>query len=285
MSDAGTFSCSDFTSLKAASAVYGVMVSGPEVTSSTSQSCLYEGDEVVLTCRATYNGSNAMPLLMTWTTSSGQLVNSNMTNDTATGLFQSKVYITATTSDIPVHQCKVTFCAPTSDTVPPHVQLYPMQATNAPAYSSVATSSVYTVQYCPQTIKVTLSNGDEFTGGPEQAEKVVNCSVEGGSSNVTTTYTWTNTTNDVVLSNSSTVTLPVGDYNLTCTARSAVSCGAGSTKTCDNLNKTINGNAFATTASTETTTTGSGCGSCERSTNALAVTLLGLSFFYQQLNW
>jgi hypothetical protein len=240
ISDAGTFVCNDLASNTAAAAVYGVMDSEPNVTSSTSQSCLYEGDQVVLTCRATYNGSNAMPLSMTWTTSSGQLVNSNMTNDTATGLFQSTVYITAEASDIPVHLCHVTFHAPTSETVPPGVDPFPIQATNVPTYSSVGTSSAYTVQYCPRTIsvivsKVALSNGS--------VETIATCSVEGGNSSITTTYTWTSGTNRDVFSNSSRVTIQVGDYwyNLTCTARSTVSCGVGSNQTCADLCKTISG--------------------------------------------
>jgi hypothetical protein len=183
---------------------------------------------------------------MTWTTSSGQLVNSNTTNDTTTGLFQSTIYITATTSDIPVHHCNITFDEPTSDTVPPSVlPPRPTQATNAPNYSSAVKSSAYSVQYCPRTIKVLiLLNGTEFYGGEVEEETYVQCSVDGGSTNVNTTYTWINTTNGDVLTNSPNVTIPVGDYDLTCTANSTVSCGAGSSKTCGDLTKNISGTSF-----------------------------------------
>jgi hypothetical protein len=177
---------------------------------------------------------------MIWATSSGQFVHSKLTNDTATGLFHSTVNITATTSDIPVHRCDVTIHAPTSDFVPPGVLPYPAQATNVPSYSRVATSSAYSVQYCPQAVTITLFNGSV-------AEQIIAiCSAKGGSSSVTTTFTWTNTTNGDILSNGPNVTIPVGDYNFTCSANSTVSCGVGSTKTCDNLNKTISGTASDT---------------------------------------
>jgi hypothetical protein len=244
MSDAGMFSCYDPVSDQGASAVYGVIGSKPNVTSNTSQSCLCEGDQVVLTCHATYNGSNTMPLSMTWTTSSGKLVNSNITNDTATGLFQSKIYITANTSDIPVHRCNVTFNAPTSDAVPLSILSRQIKATNAPTYSSVAASSNYTVQYCPRTIKIALSNGTGFAGGQLKEETVVYCSFEDGSAGITATYTWTNATNGDVLSNSQNVTIPVGNYTFTCTANSSMNCGVGRSKTCGNLNKTVSATAF-----------------------------------------
>jgi hypothetical protein len=202
---------------------------------------------------------------MTWTTSSGQLVSSSMTNDTVTGLFQSTVYITANTSDIPVHQCSVTFSAPTSDTPLPGAPLPgPIQATNAPTYSRVATSSAYIVVYCPRTIKLTLSKGVEFAGGKVEELTVGYCSVEDGSSGVTTTYTWTNTANGDVLSKSQNIAIRVVDYNLTCTANSTVNCGVGSTKTCDNLSKTISATGFLSD---------SDCGSHKTSTIALAVML------------
>jgi hypothetical protein len=270
MSDAGTFVCKDVgdTNTPSASAVYGVISSGPEVTSSTSQSCLFEGDQVVLTCRAKYNGSNVMPLSMTWTTSSGQLVNSNMTNDTTTGLLQSTFYITANTSDIPVHHCNVTFSPPTSDT--PDVPLPGLvQATNAPTYSRVAMSSAYTVLYCPRTITVKQLNGDEFAGGPGNKETVVYCSVEGGSSNVTTTYKWTDTATGDFLSNNQSIKVPVSNYKFTCTANNTVSCGAGNYKTCDD-------DISATVILSDT-----GRGSYKTSTIAMAVML---SLLCQQLS-
>jgi hypothetical protein len=90
-------------------------------------------------------------------------------------------------------------------------------------------------------VKLTLSNGTEFAGGPVEKETEVYCSVEGGSSNVTTTYIWINTTNSVVLSSSTNVTIPVGDYTFICTANSTVSCGVRSTKTCGDLEKAITG--------------------------------------------
>jgi hypothetical protein len=205
---------------------------------------LYEGDQVELTCLVTYNGSNAMLPSMTWTTSSGQRVDSSMSQDAATGLFQSTVYITANTSAIPVHRCNVTFSAPSSDTVPPDVVPHPVQATNAPTYSSVATSSSYTVQYCPRTLKITLSNDIDFHGEQVQPGTTVYCSVQGGSSHITTIYTWISETYGDILSNNPSITVPVTDYIITCTAQSTVSCGVGSTTTCKNLYKTIKGTAY-----------------------------------------
>jgi hypothetical protein len=244
MSDAGTYVCTDFNSSVAASAVYGVIGSEPQVTLITSQSCLSEGNQVVLTCRATYNGSNAMPPSMTWTTSTGQRIYSSMSQDAAIGLFQSTVYIKANTPNIPVHRCNVTFRSPNSDTVPPVVTPHPIQAQNAPTYSSVATSSSYTVQYCPRTLKVTLSNGDIFHEGPVAAETEVFCKVQGGSSDVTTIYTWINPIYGDILSRSQSVRVPVVDYIITCTAQSTVSCGVEGTTACENLNKTIKGAAY-----------------------------------------
>jgi hypothetical protein len=131
----------------------------------------------------------------------------------------------------------MTFNAPTSNNINSNAQ----QATNAPTYSNVSTSSSFAVQYCPRTIKIILSNGVEFDGRPMDEGTVVNCSADGGSSGVVTTYTWTNTANDVIHSNNPTVTIPAGNYNFTCTANSTVSCGVGSTKTCNDLRKTISG--------------------------------------------
>jgi hypothetical protein len=200
---------------------------------------------------------------MTWTTTSGKLVNSNMTNDIATGLFLSTVYITANMSHIPVHQCNVTFTAPTSDTVPSSIlPPRPTEARNAPMYSSVARSSAYTVQYCPRTIKVKLSSGAEFAGGQVGAGSVVYCSVEGGSSSVTTTYKWTDTATGDLLSNNQSLTIPVGDHSFRCTANNTVSCGAGSIKTCDNV--IVHVTVFLSD---------SGCGSYKTSTIAMAVML------------
>ena len=102
-----------------------VAASYPTVKSTATDGCLLEGQNVSLTCQVTYNGTNLMPLVMSWYTYPWyfgsyryDIVYEGRRNTTnSSSVHQSSLTFTATTTDIK-YACKVSFFSPTGIVVP-----------------------------------------------------------------------------------------------------------------------------------------------------------------------
>jgi len=100
-----------------------VLASYPIIKRTVTDNCILEGQNVSLTCQVTYNGTNLMPLVMSWYTYPwyfGYYRNvyegrGNTTN--ASYVHQSSLTFIANTTDIK-YACRVSFSSPTGIVVP-----------------------------------------------------------------------------------------------------------------------------------------------------------------------
>jgi Immunoglobulin domain len=95
-----------------------------------------EGENVTFTCDVSYT-SNISPILMSWTDSNGQPVES-LRNENQTGRTTSFITVPATFPAMSTYSCTTNFSEPTN--LPATVT-----ARNAPTYQHVWTSSAMTV--------------------------------------------------------------------------------------------------------------------------------------------
>ena len=114
------------------------IVSDPVCTVANSQPIA--GDNVTLTCDVTYT-SNISPMLMTWTDSQGQPVQSH-TDQSQTGRTTSSIVVTAVAPRLPSYRCTTGFSTATG---------LPSTATNTPEYRHVWNSPEVNIE---GTIKI-----------------------------------------------------------------------------------------------------------------------------------
>lgn len=140
--DAGTYLCVDNMWQQSVSALYGVIASSLLIDSNTTLTEVPQFTPVQLTCHVQYNGSNAMPLVMTWSNALG-VTFSTMTYNSSTH-FYSTIVVEATQTDIFPYNCSIGFIAPTYNIIAGVTQ-----ATNVPSYRQYTLSTAYTVQPLP----------------------------------------------------------------------------------------------------------------------------------------
>jgi len=120
--------------------------SGPAITAGKHVTCINQRPGVALTCDVEYNGSNLMPLVITWTTSSGLVLTSRTSNFSS--IFMSSICISSSSLTSPLssssssaaaaasYTCTVSFSRPTANTVFSGVHSeYYQQKTNAPSFT------------------------------------------------------------------------------------------------------------------------------------------------------
>ena len=118
--------------------------SEPVITAGKHVTCINQRPGVALTCEAEYTGSDLMPLIMTWTTSSGLLTNNGTSNFSS--VFMSSICLppspsSTSSSSSSSYTCTVSFSRPTANTVFSGVHTdYYRQKSNAPSFS---VSTVY----------------------------------------------------------------------------------------------------------------------------------------------
>ena len=92
---------------------YYIVDSNPEITFDAPRICILRGQNVNLTCKVKYNGTNLMPLLMRWTDSAGHDTTvRNVTTVNGSSEYQTSLAFTAT-EQIPHYICTVSFSSPT----------------------------------------------------------------------------------------------------------------------------------------------------------------------------
>ena len=120
--------------------------SGPAITAGKHVTCINQRPGVALTCDVEYNGSNLMPLVITWTTSSGLILTSRTSN--VSSMFMSSICLlpsslspsssssSAAAAAASSYTCTVSFSRPTANTVfrGVHSEYY-QQKTNAPSFT------------------------------------------------------------------------------------------------------------------------------------------------------
>jgi len=117
--------------------------SEPTITAGKHVTCINQRPGVALTCAVRYSGSNMMPLLMTWTTSS-ELILTNRTYNSSL-LFMSSFCLTpslfpTSSSSSPLssssYTCTVIFSRPTANSIfrGNHSKYY-SQKSNAPSFT------------------------------------------------------------------------------------------------------------------------------------------------------
>jgi len=127
--------------------------SEPAITAGKHVTCINQRTGVSLTCEAEYSGSNLMPLVMTWTSSSGLLLANGTYNFSS--LFMSSICFSpspspssssppsssSSSSSSLSYTCTVSFDQPSANTVFRGVRSeYYQQKSNAP---SLIASAVY----------------------------------------------------------------------------------------------------------------------------------------------
>jgi len=93
----------------------------PTVHSSVTDGCILQGQNVTLTCRVTYNGTNLMPLAVLWYKYRkwgyvDQVIHMAATN--ASSLFQSSLTFTASGRITDSYTCRIGFLPPTGIVLP-----------------------------------------------------------------------------------------------------------------------------------------------------------------------
>jgi len=99
-----------------------IAASYPTITPNVNvtDSCILEGQDVTLTCRVTYNGTNLMPLVTRWMKytpynvsrgDSDTYIQTNTVNESS--VFQSSLTFTATGEVTDNYTCTVSFSSPT----------------------------------------------------------------------------------------------------------------------------------------------------------------------------
>jgi Immunoglobulin domain len=106
-------------------------------TCSSDFSSPTEGENVTFTCDVSYT-SNISPILMSWTDSNGQPVES-FRNENQTGRTTSSITVPATAPTLGSYSCKTNFSEPTN--LPATVT-----ARNAPTYQYMWTSNALAVK-------------------------------------------------------------------------------------------------------------------------------------------
>jgi len=98
----------------------------PTITSNVTDGCISEDQNVRLTCQVIYNGTDLMPLVMTFLNYSYVQINHwwdyhyIVSNDTSSvsSVYQLSLTFTATGRNIHIYACRVTFSSPIGVVVP-----------------------------------------------------------------------------------------------------------------------------------------------------------------------
>ena len=117
---------------------------GPVINAGKHATCINQRPGISLTCVVEYSGSNLMPLVMNWATSSGMVLNSRTSNFSS--IFMSSICLLQSSSAAAAaevassYTCSITFSHPSDNAVfqGDHAEYY-QQKSNAPSFT-VSTS-------------------------------------------------------------------------------------------------------------------------------------------------
>jgi len=101
------------------------VASYPTITSSITDGCIQQGQNVSLTCKVTYNGTNLMPMVVDWYWSRPtrryrwyDTLGPNHSTTNTSSVHQSTKTSVATVQTVGIYWCSVAFLGPTGLVLP-----------------------------------------------------------------------------------------------------------------------------------------------------------------------